>query len=92
MNLPPIQIGPEGVLIPHRYLAHATEFEIELTDGYVLVRPKGNDPVAPEAQDAEKRPFPWVGIGHTQDPTASQHVEEILESEIDPRDGWTNLP
>ncbi len=40
MNIQPIQVMDEGVLIPHHYLHHAREFEIEFIDGYVLLRPK----------------------------------------------------
>lgn len=40
MNIQPIQITDEGILIPHHYSHHAREFEIEFVDGYVLLRPK----------------------------------------------------
>ena len=72
-DVPPIVVGPHGVLIPHGYLNHATEFEIELTDGYVLVRPKRNGDAVPTGSSEPAR-FPWIGISRTKDPTASQRL------------------
>ena len=89
MTLDTIQVTQEGVLIPrHYFLQDATEFEIELIDGSVLVRPKPSSATLPEVH---KR-FPWIGIGSSADPTASERVEEILAAEIDLRAGWTHDP
>lgn len=40
MNITPIQVMNEGVLIPTEYLGNAREFEFELRGENVLVRPK----------------------------------------------------
>ena len=85
----PIQVTKEGILIPRRYfLQDAGEFEVELVDGYVLVRPKISEEPLPDVKER----FPWIGIAETSDPTASQRVEEILAEEIDRRAGWTHDP
>ncbi len=90
MNIYPIQVTDEGVLIPLTYLQEATEFEWEVRNGHVLLRPKAN---GRQTQQLEKS---WledlVGIAETRDPTASSRVEEILEAEIDRRSGWTLKP
>jgi hypothetical protein len=83
----PARVTDEGVLIPREYLQPGDEFEAVVQNGDVLVRPKKSEPLP----DVHKR-FPWIGIGETKDPTASERVEEILEAEIDRRSGWTLKP
>ncbi|MCP5098039.1 MAG: hypothetical protein GY943_21025 [Chloroflexi bacterium] len=86
METIPIQVTGDGVLIPREYFLHdANEYEVELTDSYILIKPKVSEAPLP---DVHKR-YPWIGIGHSSDPTASQRVEEILADEIDRRSGWT---
>ncbi|MFZ1398351.1 MAG: hypothetical protein WAS33_15710 [Candidatus Promineifilaceae bacterium] len=82
-----IKITNDGVLIPLDYLKHAREFELEVQNGDVLIRPKP----AGEKLTVHER-FPWIGIGNSSDPTASERVEEILAAEIDKRSGWTHKP
>ena len=79
MNVLPIQVTEEGVLIPRQYFPQGTaQYELELVNGYVLVKPKSSDePLA----DVYER-FPWIGIAETSDPTASERVEEILSAEF----------
>lgn len=77
MNVFPIQVTEDAVLIPHHYLHDAQEFEIEIVEGYVVVRPKVNGKSA--AQN-------WLqhlaGVATTDDPTASGRVDEILAEEM----------
>ena len=87
MNITPIQVTEEGVLIPRHYLPDATEFELLVAGDYVFVRPKSNG--SPVENVQKGWPYDWIGIAETRDPTASSHVEEILRSEIDRRAGWT---
>ncbi|MEI2611554.1 MAG: hypothetical protein V9G20_23210 [Candidatus Promineifilaceae bacterium] len=88
MNVLPIQVVNGGVLIPLQYLQNADQFEFELTNGHVLVKPKT---VEKPLAEVHKR-FPWIGMAESQNPTASQDVEEILMAEIDRRSGWTHKP
>ena len=74
----PIQVTDEGVYIPRRYLREGEEFEVLVSDEYVLVRPKTNGDKAKEKSWLE----PLIGIAETTDPTASERVEEILAAEI----------
>jgi hypothetical protein len=87
IEIEPIQVTDEGVLIPLQYLPGSGEYELVLSESYVLIRAK------PSAQPAQKS---WlsdlVGIAETNDPTASTRVEEILADEIDRRAGWTLDP
>lgn len=104
MNILPIQVVDGGVLIPLEYLQNAREFEVEMQDEYVIVRPKTNGSNGhPHAAPLEKidPPIPsqkpnWLqeisGIFETADPTASSRVKEILMDEIDSRSGWTTKP
>jgi hypothetical protein len=87
-EIAPIQVTDEGVLIPRQYLSDSDEFELVLSDAFLLVRPKLSEEPLPEVQ---KR-FPWIGMAETKDPTASVRVEEILAEEIDRRAGWTLDP
>jgi hypothetical protein len=77
MKTLPIQVTEEGVLIPKEYLQQANEFEVVIQNGDILVRPKQSEPLP----DVHKR-FPWIGIGTSKDPTASERVEEILTAEL----------
>jgi hypothetical protein len=80
MNLLPIQVTQDGVLIPRQYFPQGTaEYELELINGYVLVKPKLT-PVEPLTDVYER--FPWIGIAETNDPTASARVDEILAAEF----------
>ena len=40
MTIIPIQVTDEAVIIPKVYLHDAREVEVEITDEYVIVRPK----------------------------------------------------
>jgi len=42
MNILPIQVTDEGVLIPRVYLHEAAEVEVEVTADDVIVRPKAS--------------------------------------------------
>jgi hypothetical protein len=86
MNVIPIQVTEDGVVIPRIYLGAAEEFELVLEEEFVLVRPRDASVLPPDATSAR---FPWIGIGVTRDPTAAERVEEILEAEIDRKAGWT---
>ena len=87
MNVVPIQVTDEGVLIPKVYLHDAGEVEVVVSKDYVLVRPK--NPVQ-SGGDAPKtgRRYSFIGIAHTRNPRASVEAEEILEREVDRRMGW----
>ena len=78
MKILPIQVTDEGVLIPLEYLQNAREFEFELQDSCVLIRPK--HPTEP-LPDIHKR-YPWIGMAHSKNPNASAEVEEILRREL----------
>lgn len=83
-----VQMTDEGVMIPLEYLKNADDFEFEVRNGYVLVRPKRDD----EAEQKQGWPYEWIGIGKSKNPNASVEVEEILMAEIDRRSGWTHKP
>ncbi|MCB0062761.1 MAG: hypothetical protein KDE19_11620 [Caldilineaceae bacterium] len=91
MNLIPIQVSEEGVLIPQAYLDYADEIEIVTTADYVLIKPKPaaqpeTDPVNGVQQPATKRHrYRFIASGRTRNPNASVEAEEILASEIDRR-------
>jgi len=89
MNVIPIQVTEEGVLIPKTYLPGAGELEIIDGPEYVLVRPKA-PPVQPALLPSKSRRFSFVGIAHTRNPRASVEAEEILEREVDRRTGWSH--
>lgn len=76
----PIQVTEEGVLIPLDYLQNAREFELELQNDNVLIRPKPNR--AAELHSSESTRFSFVGIGRSSNPNASAEVEEILQREL----------
>jgi hypothetical protein len=80
MNVQPIQVTKEGVLIPRKYLSGAVEFEIVVSEDHVLVRPKadGDQALLP----SESSRFSFVGIAKSKNPDASAEVEEILRREM----------
>jgi hypothetical protein len=89
MNILPIQVTERGVLIPLDYLQNAHQFEFEIENGHVLVRPKAE---AEPAQETKSWLHGLVGIAETKDPTASGRVKEIIAAEIDARSGFTTKP
>ncbi|MCB8942679.1 MAG: hypothetical protein H6658_02770 [Ardenticatenaceae bacterium] len=88
IEIAPIQVTDKGIWIPRQYLSDSDEFELVLSDTFLLVRPKLSEEPLPEVQER----FPWIGIAETKDPTASERFEEILAEEIDRRAGWTLDP
>ena len=86
MNILPIQVTERGVLIPLDYLQNAHQFEFEIENGHLLVRPKAE---AESAQESKSWLYDLVGIVETKDPTASSRVKEIIAAEIDSRSGFT---
>ena len=95
MQLLPIQVSDEGVLIPIAYLGYSTEIEIVTTPDYVLVKPKSSpqpeeEPVNGVHKPATKsRRYRFIASGRTRNPNASVEAEEILTREIDNRRGWS---
>jgi hypothetical protein len=87
MNLFPIQVTDRGVLIPLNYLQNAHQFEFEIENGHLLVRPKAE---ADAVQETQSWLHSLVGIAETKDPTASGRVKEIIAAEIDGRSGFTH--
>jgi hypothetical protein len=81
----PIQVTQEGVLIPLEYLSDARDFDLELSDQYLLVRPR-----LPGARvaEADGPRYSWIGAGRSGNPHASAEVETVLDREIDRRSGW----
>jgi hypothetical protein len=90
MNIVPIQVTEEGILIPKTYLDMSGELELIITDNFVLLRPKHDVP-SDVVSETESPPYHYsfIGIGHTSDPTASVNAEEILEREIKRESGWS---
>ncbi|MFN8499713.1 MAG: hypothetical protein U0641_17810 [Anaerolineae bacterium] len=83
MNVVPIQVTDEGVLIPKSYLHDADDVEVVVEEDYVLVRPKRH-----EVREKGRR-YSFIASGHTRNPRASAEAEEILEREVDRSHGWT---
>lgn len=79
MEIKPIQIMEQGVLIPLEYLHNAHEFEFELVNGHVLVRAKQEEPALLPSESSR---FSFVGIAHSRNPNASIEVEDILQREL----------
>lgn len=85
MNILPIQVIPEGVLIPLHYLNDAHEFELEVVDNHLLVRPKANgrpeaaqnEPVLEQDEAALLACYPWIGSAHSGQPTASAEPNAV---------------
>ncbi|MCB9432429.1 MAG: hypothetical protein H6668_10635 [Ardenticatenaceae bacterium] len=80
MDIDPIRVTVEGILIPRHYLGDAREFEIEIKNGFVLVRPKAAQPVP--LRPSESSRFSFVGIATSQNPNASLEAEAILAKEL----------
>lgn len=75
-----IKITDDGVLIPREYLKQSREFELEVQNGDVLIRPKPGH--TSELLPSESSRFSFVGIGKSSNPNASAEVEEILQQEL----------
>ncbi len=86
MELIPIQVTDEGVLIPKVYLRDAGEVETIVSEDYVLVRSKNP---APRGIAQNARRYSFIGIAHTRNPRASVEAEDILEREIKRESGWS---
>ena len=80
MNVMPIRVTEDGVLIPREYLPGSNKFEFVLMDDFVLVRPQRLN--QPELLPSESKRFSFVGIAETRNPKASEEVEEILQQEL----------
>ncbi|GAB4162781.1 MAG: hypothetical protein Fur0021_37340 [Candidatus Promineifilaceae bacterium] len=78
MEVKPVQIMEQGVLIPLEYLHNAREFEFELVNGHVLVWAKQEEPTLLPGESSR---FSFVGIALSRNPNASIEVEEILQRE-----------
>lgn len=91
MNVIPIQVTDDGVIIPKQYLHDADEVEVVVEADYVIVRPKRVDStleVGTAMREMTQR-YSFIGIGRTRNPKASVEAEDILEREVDRRDGWS---
>jgi len=91
MNILPVQITEEGVLIPRTYLHEAVEVEVVVTDEYVLVKAKPPAAESKTTQRPARKPhrFSFIASGRTRNPRASQEAEEILEREVKRHAGWS---
>ena len=89
MDILPIQITEEGVLIPKTYLNEADEVEVVVTDEYVFVKPKISGTAAEKRSSRKPHRFSFIGSGRTRNPRASQEAEEILEREVKRHLGWS---
>ncbi len=89
MNILPIQITEEGILIPRVYLPAASQVEIVMRDEYVLLRKKTNGKTKPKKRRKKSSRYSFIGIGHSRNPRASVEAEKILEREVDRARGWT---
>jgi hypothetical protein len=90
MKTLPVEVTDDGVLIPIEYLQQANEFEAEIQNGYVLVRPKSQP--LDDGQGKKSWLHDLIGIAESKDPTISERAEEILMAEITRRSGWTTKP
>ena len=97
MKMIPIQVTDEGVFIPKSYLRETDNFELVIEDEYILVRPQTtalleNRDQLSSSETAPSKPvrrFSFIGIGQTRNPKASVEAEEILQHEVDQREGWS---
>ena len=85
MNIQPIQVMDEGVLIPHHYLHHAREFEIEFLDGYVLLRPK-----LPQNHTAKNWLSDLAGIAENRNLVTPAQTDESL-AQVRKRYPWIGI-
>lgn len=96
MPMIPIQVTEEGVFIPKIYLKETNNLEVVMVDDYVLVRPHVSAveksvraSVSEALPPKPTRHFSFIGSGHTRNPKSSVEAEEILQREIDRREGWS---
>lgn len=97
MKMIPIQVTDEGVFIPRIYLRETDNFELIIEDEYILVRPQATAPLENLDKPTATEPvlpkpaqrFAFIGIGQTRNPKASVEAEEILQHEVDQREGWS---
>jgi hypothetical protein len=90
MELIPIQVTEEGVVIPKTYLQGASDVEVIWSEDYILVKPKIRP--AQRSGKSGKHRYSFIGIAQTRNPTASTDAEEILAREVDRRSGWSHNP
>lgn len=90
MELIPIQVTEEGVVIPKTYLRGADDVEVIWSEDYILVRPKAH--LTRRPNKSGKHRYSFIGIAQTRNPTASTDAEEILAREVNPRSGWSHNP
>ncbi len=57
MNVIPIQVTDEGIIIPKIYLHGATEVEVEMTAEYIIVRPKSQPAQATDRSALRDKPI-----------------------------------
>ena len=84
----PIQVTPEGVIIPKIYLQGAHHIDVIVTPEYVIVKPREQAPSTSPTHSQSER-YSFIGIGVTRNPIASIEVETILEKEVTPDAGWS---
>lgn len=96
MNIIPIQVTDEGVLIPRTYLPEAIDVELMTTSEYILVRAKkpvrpgnGEQKATIGSGQTRGRRYTFLGSGHSRNPKASVEAESILEEEVDRLHGWS---
>jgi hypothetical protein len=94
MNVIPIQVTDEGVLIPKSYLHAAGEFELVVMGEYILIKPKASSPPPTETPAApaivsKRRRYSFIASGQTRNPKASAEAEKLLESAVHRRSGWS---
>ena len=103
MNILPIQIIDNKVVIPLQYFDFSKDLEITFENDFAVIGAKEvNDHTAQvngHTSDDEKMDmvklkerFPWIGMAESRDPTASSRVKEILMAEVDLHSGWTTKP
>jgi hypothetical protein len=87
MDIIPIQVTDEGVIIPRIYLHNAGEVEVVVTPDYILLKPKAT-PADATKPDTPSR-FDFIGIGESANPNLAEEAEEILTREIKQDSGWS---
>lgn len=95
MDVIPIQVTAEGVIIPRVYLRDAEDVEVIVSDEFVVVRPRQRSEEASDKEAATPRSsgrYSFVGIGRSQNPRASEEAEAILERDVDRRNGFDPSP
>ncbi len=89
MNVIPIQVTDEGILIPKTYLHNAREVEVVMTPDFIILKPKAPLPASQTAEPSTTRRFDFIGIGETTNPNLAEEAEEILMREAKPDSGWS---